>query len=214
LAARCGAFPLLLLALVLLDRLLLGEHRLVLRRLVPVLCLVRRHVGTVVEERLVDELRGHPGHAGPEQSGQRQRVVEVPAAVGEHLQRRQVVLADVDHTELGEALGHARVALCVLGGIADLATHDAASGIDLFDGQFHAIFEHHPRGGAGARHLYDVGELDVLRLHSASGQRQQRRQSQVKGLAWFHHHLQWWWPKGRGFGVVLSVHRPDMTGPA
>ena len=115
----------------------------------------------------------------------------------------------VVHGFLRQALGHAGVALGVFGGVADLASHDATGGIDLFDGQLNAVFEHHPGGGARARHLHDVGELDVLGLRSGGGQCQQRGQSQVKGLAWFHHHLQGWWHWGRGSKVFSRCTGPQ-----
>ena len=57
----------------------LAELRLVLRRLVPVLRVIRRDLVTIVEERLVDHLRCGAGHPRTEHSGERQRVVRVAA---------------------------------------------------------------------------------------------------------------------------------------
>ncbi len=96
----------------------LAEPRLVPGRHVPWLLLVRRHLGALVEERLVDQLGRDAGHAGAEHAGHRQRVVRVAA---EHLEqvgeRGVLVLVVVEGADPGVGVAQA--------GAHALAHHEA-----------------------------------------------------------------------------------------
>ena len=97
---------------------------------------------------------------------------------------------------LRQALGHARVALRVFGGVDNLAAQDTASGIDLLDGHLHPVLEHGARGGARAGQLDDVGDADVLRLGQAGhrGQRgRQRKAAEGSGTGGLGHGCLLWW---------------------